>query len=164
MEKFNVYRISMIKEKSIDYQAQVSNSRQAAEVARKTITECGQGDREQMVVLMLDIRNQIIGANIVSVGSVSGSFVGLREILKPVILANSIAMIIAHNHPSGNLKPSQEDNEITKRIFIGAHLLGITLHDHLIVNIFENERYYSYSENNILEKYKKKCFLKLKEF
>ena len=163
MENCNVYRISLIREKSIKYQANVSTAEQAAEIIRKTITECGQSDREQMIVLMLDIKNRIIGTNIVSIGSVSSSIVCLRELFKPVILANSVALIVAHNHPSGDLQPSNEDNNITKWIFIGAHLLGITLHDHLIVST-ESKNFFSYAENNILEKYKEKGLEKLKEF
>jgi len=162
MKSCNVYRIKMIREKSIKYQSSVSMSNQAAEVIRRTITECGQSDREQMVVLMLDVKNRIIGTNIVSVGSVSSSIVCLRELFKPVILANSAALIIGHNHPSGDLQPSVEDNNITKWIFAGAHLLGITLHDHLIINI-ESKEYYSYAGNNLLENIKKKSLKKLKE-
>ncbi|WDN91035.1 DNA repair protein RadC (plasmid) [Desulfosarcina sp. BuS5] len=163
MENCNVYRISLIREKSIKYQANVSTAEQAAEIIRKTITECGQSDREQMIVLMLDIKNRIIGTNIVSIGSVSSSIVCLRELFKPVILANSVALIVAHNHPSGDLQPSNEDNNITKWIFIGAHLLGLTLHDHLIIST-ENKEFYSYAENNILKEYKEKGLKKLKEF
>jgi len=163
MKNCNVYRINLIREKSIKYQATVSMAEQAAEIIRKTIAECGQSDREQMIVLMLDVKNRIIGTNIVSVGSVSSSIVFLREIFKPVILANSVAMLIGHNHPSGDLNPSKQDNNITKWIFIAAHLLGVTLHDHLIISA-ENKRYYSYAENNILRKYKEKSLKKLEEF
>lgn len=161
MKNCNVYRISLVREKSIKYQATVSMVKQAAEVIRKTITDCGQNDREQLVVLMLDGGNRVIGTNIVSIGSISASIVSLREVFKPVILANSAAMIVGHNHPSGDLNPSKEDDNTTKRLCIGAHLLGITLHDHLIVNM---EEYYSYAENNILQKYKRKSFKKLEEF
>jgi len=162
LQSCNVYRIRMIREKSIKYQSSVSMSNQAAEVIRKTITEAGQSDREQMVVLMLDAKNRIIGTNIVSVGSVSASIVCLRELFKPVILANSAALILAHNHPSGDLQPSPEDNNITKWVIIVAHLLGIALHDHLIINT-ESGDYFSYAENSLFEKYKEKAIKKLKE-
>ena len=162
MKNCNVYRINLVREKSIKYQATASTAEQAAEIIRKTITECGQSDREQLMVLMLDVKNRIIGTNIVSVGSVSSSIVCLRELFKPVILANSVALIVAHNHPSGDLQPSVEDDNITKWIFIGAHLLGITLHDHLIIST-ENKEFYSYAENNTLRKYKEKSLKKLKE-
>ena len=162
MENCNVYRIQLIREKSIKYHAAVSTAEVAAEIVRKTITECGQSDREHMVVLMLDAKNRIIGTNIVSVGSVNSSMVCLRELFKPVILANSVNLIAAHNHPSGNLQPSVADDNITKWIFLGAHLLGITLHDHLIIDT-ESKDFYSYAGNNILSKYKEKSLKKLKE-
>ena len=155
MKKFNVYRVSLIKEKTITYQTSISTSALVAEAVRKTIIECGQSDREQLVVLMLDVKNRIIGTNIVSIGSLSSSTVCLRELFKPVILANSHALVVGHNHPSGNFEPSQEDNKVTERIFFGADLLGITLYDHVIINT-ENRSYYSYADNNILEYYRNK--------
>ena len=157
---FNVYRISMVKEKSIEYQSQISNSKQVAEVIRKTITECGQNDREQMVVVMLDVQNQIIGTNIVSIGSLSEATVCLRELFKPVILANSHALVVGHNHPSGNLKPSCGDNNFTERLFSGACMLDITLHDHVIIST-ESKKYYSYADNGIMENFRNKKKMEL---
>ena len=73
---------------------------------------------------------------------------------KPVLLANSAALIIGHNHPSGDTWPSAEDNAITKRVRLGALVFGLTLHDHLIVST-ENKNFYSYANNSILTTYKR---------
>ena len=82
------------------------------------IREMGQPDREQFCVLMLNAKNMIIGMNIVSIGGVSSAPVHPREVLKPAILANACALILAHNHPSGDLTPSNADKAITQKLFM----------------------------------------------
>ena len=79
MENCGIYRIKMVKEKNIEYRAEASNSQQAIEVIKKTITEYGQSDREQMVVLMVNAKNKILGTNIVAIGSLSSTIICLRE-------------------------------------------------------------------------------------
>ena len=90
-------------------------------------------DRELFVVLALDARNRPIGTNIVSIGSLSASVVHPREVFKFAILANANALILAHNHPSGDPEPSQDDREITKRLQEAGTLMGIEILDHLIL-------------------------------
>jgi DNA repair protein RadC len=90
-------------------------------------------DREQLRAYFLDIRNNIIGWEVISVGTLTASLAHPREILKGAILSNAAALIICHNHPSGECSPSDEDIRLTKRIAQAANLMGITLHDHLIV-------------------------------
>ena len=100
-------------------------------------------DREQFLVCGLDAKNCIIGVNIVSVGSLTMSIVHPREVFKPLILMNAGAWICAHNHPSGDTTPSQEDRVLTSRLRQGADLLGITLLDHLILT---DARCYSFAD------------------
>jgi len=91
-------------------------------------------DREQFLVCGLDARHCIIiGANIVSVGSLTLSIVHPREVFKPLILMNAAAWICAHNHPSDDPSPSEEDRQLTSRLKQGADLLGIPLLDHLVL-------------------------------
>ena len=84
-------------------------------------------DREQFLVCGLDAKHGIIGVNVVSMGSLTLSIVHPREVFKPLILMNAAAWICAHNHPSGDPTPSQEDRVLTSRLRQGADLLGITL-------------------------------------
>lgn len=100
-------------------------------------------DREQFLVCGLDARHCIIGVNIVSIGSLTLAIVHPREVFKPLILMNAAAWICAHNHPSNDPTPSEEDRQLTIRLKKGADLLGITLLDHLVLT---DERCYSFAD------------------
>ncbi|HSL05755.1 MAG TPA: JAB domain-containing protein, partial [Nitrospiraceae bacterium] len=88
-------------------------------------------------------KHRIIGVNVVSVGSLTLSIVHPREVFKPLILMNACAWICAHNHPSGDVAPSQEDRVLTNRLRQGADLLGISFLDNLIL---ADEHYYSFAD------------------
>ncbi len=143
------YRINLVREKQIGYSGQTSNSKSAAEIARKTIIEIGQSDRENLIMIALNTKNEINGINIISQGGLSSAPVYPREVFKPAILMNAAAVVISHNHPSGDINPSQEDKAITKILVKGGDLLGIIVHDHIIVNI-DNERYFSFRDNQLM--------------
>ena len=143
------YRVNLVREKQIGYGGRTSNSKSAAEIARKTIVEIGQSDRENLVMIALNTKNEINGINIISQGGLSSAPVYLREVFKPAILMNAAAVVISHNHPSGDINPSQEDKAITKILVKGGNLLGIIVHDHIIVNI-DNERYFSFCDNRLM--------------
>ena len=100
-------------------------------------------DREQFLVCGLDAKHCIIGVNVVSMGVLTMSIVHPREVFKPLILMNAAAWICAHNHPSGDPTPSQEDRVLTSRLRQGADLLGISLLDHLILT---DARCYSFAD------------------
>jgi len=92
----------------------------------------------------------MVGLNIVSVGALSSAPVHPREVLKPAILANSAAMILCHNHPSNDLQPSPEDIAITRKIIRAAEIVGVQVHEHIIINM-ENDRYYSFADQGIIK-------------
>jgi DNA repair protein RadC len=95
---------------------------------------CFEGlDREQFVVCGLNAKHRVIGLNVVSVGTLTLSLVHPREVFKALILMNAAAWLCAHNHPSSDVTPSQEDRALTKRLRDAGELLGITLLDHLIL-------------------------------
>lgn len=81
----------------------------------------------------LDARNKWIGAEIIAIGSMSGVQVHPREVFRAAIIAGAGSIIIAHNHPSGDLEPSPEDASLTARLAEAGELLGIPLLDHLII-------------------------------
>ncbi len=90
-------------------------------------------DREHFLALYLNTRHSIQGVDTVSVGSLNASLVHPREVFKPAIGLSAAAVIVAHNHPSGNAEPSGDDLELTARLDRCGHLLGIHLLDHLVV-------------------------------
>jgi DNA repair protein RadC len=104
-------------------------------------------DREHFLVIGLDAKHAVIGINTVSIGSVTLSIVHPREVFKPLILMNASAVILAHNHPSGDPTPSQEDRALTRRLKDGGELLGITVLDHVVLG---EDRYYSFADHQEL--------------
>jgi DNA repair protein RadC len=148
----SVYRVSLVKDNHVQFeQTPVCSAPEAQRIIQKLISTLGQPDREQFCVILLNAKNQIIGLNIVSIGDLSRAVVHPREVLKPAILANACCMILCHNHPSEDLVPSNLDIDITERIVKAASIMGITVHEHLIINM-ENDQYYSFSENGLIQK------------
>ena len=91
-------------------------------------------DREMLLSVMLTVKNDLIGVETVSIGSITASTTTPRDVFKSAILANAVAIILCHNHPSGELIPSDEDIKITKQLIAAGELLGIKVLDHLIVS------------------------------
>jgi DNA repair protein RadC len=89
--------------------------------------------KENFIVLYLNARNQLIHKEIISVGTLNASLVHPREVFKPAIDHLAAGIIIAHNHPSGELVASEEDIKVTKRLATAGELFGIEVIDHLIV-------------------------------
>lgn len=131
-ESAAVINIQMVRERQLLYNgARLTTPEMAAEAFCSLI---GDPDREYFVCLLLDGKNRITGIHTVSQGSLNQSIVHPRETFKAAILANSAAIILAHNHPSGDLTPSREDREITRRLKEAGELLGIRVLDHVIID------------------------------
>lgn len=90
-------------------------------------------DREHFLVLLLNARHECLAVETVSIGSLNASIVHPREVFRPAVLASAASIIVAHNHPSGDPEPSEEDLSITRRLTQVGELLGIGLLDHVIV-------------------------------
>ena len=90
-------------------------------------------ERERVRVLYLNSRNMLIRDELVSEGSVDQSAIYVREVVRRSLELSAAALIIVHNHPSGNPEPSRQDISITRDLFDAAAKLGIILHDHIII-------------------------------
>ncbi len=90
--------------------------------------------KEHFVVFFLDARNQEIRREIVSVGTLNANLVHPREVFEPAIAHSAAQIIVAHNHPSGNTEPSEEDRVITVRLADAGKILGIEIVDHIVVS------------------------------
>ena len=141
MKICNQVRIEMVKEKTVRYKEQISTAERAAEVLKTII---GNTDRETAVVLCLDTKNKINAINIVSIGIVDATLIHPREVFKAAILSNATGIIFAHNHPSGDTTPSEEDKEMTKRLIAAGDILGINVLDSIILG----DGFYSFREEN----------------
>jgi len=103
--------------------------------------------KEAMVAFYIDIGGKVISREILSIGILNASIIHPREIFRTAIIRNANAVIISHNHPSGNVKPSDEDFRITKQIKAAGDIVGIRLLDHVIV---AGTDHYSFAENDEL--------------
>jgi DNA repair protein RadC len=101
-----------------------------AVLARRVITD---DDREHFYAFFVNSQNRLLSAHHVSTGSLSASIVHPREVLGPAIREGAAHVILAHNHPSGDPTPSREDIALTRQLADGARLLGLRVHDHVIL-------------------------------
>lgn len=105
-------------------------------------------DREHFYCLLLDGRNRLAGLNLVSVGSLNSALVHPREVWKPAILGNAAAVVLCHNHPSGDPTPSSEDIALTRRLEAAGDVVGIRLLDHIVIG--EAGSYRSLADDGVL--------------
>lgn len=111
----------------------------------QTVCECHA--EEHFYCLLLNTKNKVNGINEVSVGSLNATIVHPREIFKAAILSNAAAVILCHNHPSGDPTPSPEDISITRKIIEAGKLLDIPVLDHVIIG---DGKYVSMKEKGII--------------
>ncbi|HOK17574.1 MAG TPA: DNA repair protein RadC [Candidatus Paceibacterota bacterium] len=103
--------------------------------------------KEHFIIFYLDSRNQEIKREIISVGSLNANLVHPREVFEPAVRHLAAQIILAHNHPSGDPEPSEDDLEITKRLLESGKILGIEVVDHIIIT---KTGFMSFKEKNLL--------------
>jgi DNA repair protein RadC len=104
-------------------------------------------DREHFVVIHLDNRNCVIGVEEIAIGNTVGIMIHPKEVLEGALLANAVGIIVAHNHPSGEAEPSEQDRKLTAGLKQACELVGINLVDHIIVG---NGKYTSFANRREL--------------
>ena len=122
----------------------LTSSRDVALLVHKLI---GDADREHFVVLYLNTRHVVTHAHVVSRGTTQTAPVHPREVFKGALLANAAAIVVAHNHPSGDVTPSPEDRNVTNRLREAGELLGIEMLDSLIVGPVD--KFYATAEDAV---------------
>ncbi|MTN46142.1 DNA repair protein RadC [Turicibacter sanguinis] len=130
-KRINIVSIKMVKESSFLYQTrQILSPKDAYEMIKEQLEGL---DREQFIIACLNTKNEPTNITVVSVGSLNKAIVHPREVFKTAILSNAASIMAFHNHPSGETTPSQQDIQLTKRLYEAGELLGIKLLDHLII-------------------------------
>lgn len=107
----------------------------------------GNLSHEESHVLLLNHQLCVVGAKLISRGGITGTVVDIRMVLKEALLANATRIALCHNHPSGSLKPSRDDDALTERLRKAAEAVDIRLIDHVIVTA---HGYYSYADEQRL--------------
>ncbi len=147
MYKINIYKLKLVRNSSKSVKVEVIKNPDAA--AQVLSTYLKDEDREHFVVLMLDIKNRVIGINTVSIGTISETLVHPREVFKAAILANAYAIILGHNHPTGDVAPSVDALDVTREFVKVVEYLKIQVLDHIIIG--ENGKYASLLEMGLIE-------------
>ncbi len=104
-------------------------------------------DRERCVVALLDTKHRLLDVAVVSIGSLDHTFMSPREILRDALVANAAAIVVAHNHPSGDPEPSPDDEQVTRRLVRAGELVGVDVLDHLVV---AGERWVSLARRGVV--------------
>src|ERR687894_286482 len=116
-------------------------------------------DKEHFYVMHLDVKSRVTLFELVGLGTLNASLVHPRETFRRAVMQGSANIIVAHNHPSGEVEPSDEDTKTTKQLFEAGNILGITLIDHVI---FANDKFFSFRENKAGEITEKLTTMQLK--
>ena len=148
MVNISFLNLKVVKETSgrYDVRKKIQSPNDIFNIAQNVI-HANEYTEENLWLITLDTKNNITGIFTVSTGSLNSTIVHPREIFKRAVLQNAASIIICHNHPSGDPAPSQEDINITKRIYDAGKILGIELLDHIIIG---DNKYTSLKEKGVL--------------
>lgn len=125
-------------------ESQLNNPSKVVEWMRFNV---GFSNQEEFFAVYLNARGTIIKAEIMYKGSKNSSIVGIDEILRKAIILKASALVVAHNHPSDNVEPSNNDIDLTHKLYNSCSMLGIPLLDHLIIG---KSNYFSFKNHNML--------------
>ena len=131
-------RVCLVRDRPPVEEIQLSSPDAVYCFVRDDLCSC---DREKLISILLTAKNTVIGVETVAVGTLDCCIITPRELFKSAILANAHAIVICHNHPSGNPEPSSQDKDLTQNIKKAGEILAIELRDHLIIS---DKGYYSF--------------------
>lgn len=143
MHHMKKYQIVLVREKSFPYDFQISGPSDAGRFLT-SVVHMDNLPTEEVWVLYLNTRHMIIGSEMVSRGGIAGAGLQPRDIFKGALIANAAAIIMAHNHPSGNSKPSPDDIATTHALKKAADILGIEFLDHVVIGHDETTSFKEY--------------------
>ena len=124
---------------------QIISKEQAIEKAKSVMLD---NHKEHFIGLYLNARLEVVKVELISLGTVNTSIVHPREVFRPAIVGRSSGLIVLHNHPSGDVSPSEEDINVTSRLKEAAKILGFELHDHIIFSKDKFKSIIDYSVND----------------
>ena len=127
-----------------DYRPQINSSRDAANLLMDDMRHL---EQEVFKIILLNTKNKVLGLETIAVGGLNQAGVEPREVFRSAIKKNVHAIILAHNHPSGDPEPSEEDFLLTKRLLTASELIGIPILDHIIIGEYG---YASFKEKNLM--------------
>ena len=143
--------VTYVRELTLKYRAKkgecfemAHSPERAARLIRRVLPD---NVREHFVALLVDVKAQVVGYYVAATGTASSCPVGSREIFQAAVVAGAHALVVGHNHPTGDTSPSPEDRAVTQRLKQAGELLGIQILDHLILG---SETFYSFHDHGEL--------------
>ena len=133
MKKYELtpaYRCTLVRERSLKTEPSVNSSERAKKVAIEMLRD---SPNERVIAILLNNKNKVIGVSEVTSGTLDASLLHPREFFRAAIISNSASVIMAHNHPSGEVSESHEDRSCFNRLKSAGDIVGITVLDSLIV-------------------------------
>lgn len=150
MEKqFLVNEVSLMYKRKVDntFEPIITAARDAERIFREYIPKESIDHKEFVYLMCLSSANKVLNVAKISEGGISGCIIDIRIVMQTALLSNAVGIILCHNHPSGNLKPSTQDIKITKTVKEAGEIMDIKLLDHLIIT---SESYYSFADDCII--------------
>ncbi len=146
--RINRYTVKLVKEGGINYSLEESVI--SPEVARDVIEKVfnlSSSPVEKFGIIALNTKNRIAGLHIIAVGGLNQTVIEAREVFQQALLNNAASMILFHCHPSGDVRPSREDVQFTKRLEDAGQIIGVKVLDHIIIG--EDGKYASLKEQGL---------------
>lgn len=144
--KVPIYTLQLVRSAFAQYKAvRVTSSLAAKQFAIDALAFLADRPQEEVWVVTLDTKLKPIGLHHVTTGTLDASMVHPREVFRNAFLVNAAAILLVHNHPSGDVSPSRQDHEVTDRIKKCGEMLGVSCLDHLIIGTDDNGQPRAYS-------------------
>ena len=147
----NLFGIKLIKavadryfQKKLIHKDPINNSKELFDYLYHSLRD---KQREFFKAIFLDSKNRVISADTLSEGTLTASSVYPREVIQAALSHHAAAVIFAHNHPSGDPEPSQDDISITRQLVMAGRVMGITVHEHIIIG---NNRFFSFADHGYM--------------
>lgn len=145
--KLDVVSVRLVKDAPIYSEHPIQSPKDAVQVVGDVLCEM---DREVICVINTNAKGIPINCSFVSMGVIEAALATPRDMLKASILSNATGTVLVHNHPSGDISPSEEDFKVTERFMVACHFLGIEFLDHIIVG-GNNKKFYSFDEEDFIK-------------
>lgn len=144
-KRIEIVSLKICREKTIMYEPRnIHKAKDCYNLINNLIGDCA---KEKFIVISLNPKNEPTAIEVCSVGTSDMALVQPREVFKSAMLSNATKIIVAHNHPSGSVKPSKDDKRTTDILCMASQILNIPLIDHIIIG---NNEYFSFAENDLL--------------
>lgn len=140
-------RTKLVKEKGLNYEAEKLNNPEDIVLMMRRLLHMEQMAEEYCYMIAINSSCKVLGIFFISKGTVNVSLITPREIYIRALLSGAVQIILCHNHPSGNVVPSEQDIAITRKIKEAGEIISINLADHIIIG---RDSYFSFNEAKIL--------------